>query len=85
MENVCPARHNPDKTEEHHLHVNKDHHDQVNCDRFRLFYKPFYNNLSILRSYQVTFVYCDVSRYSMQYKKSGTFKFVPQPSYLSER
>ena len=55
------------------------------CDKSVTHNKPFHIILSILRGYQVTIIYCDVSRYCIQYKKSGTFKLVPQSSYLSEQ
>ena len=42
-------------------------------------------NYHTVRDYQVTIVYCDISRYCIQYKKSGTFKLIPQSSYLSEQ
>ena len=55
------------------------------CDIFPFKQASIFTNYHIVRDYQVTIVYCDVSRCCIQYKKSGTFKLVPQPSYLSKR
>ena len=55
------------------------------CDIFPFKQASIFTNYHIIRDYQVTIVYCDISRYCIQYKKSGTFKLVPQPSYLSKQ
>ena len=55
------------------------------CDIFPFKQASISTNYHTFRDYQVTIVYCDVSRYCIQYKKSGTFELVPQSSYLSEQ
>ena len=71
------------KTKDQHTLVNNNHMINTVCDKSVTHNKPFHIILSIPRGYQVTIVYCDVSRYCIQYKKSGTFKLIPQSSYIS--
>ena len=55
------------------------------CDIFPFKQASISTNYHTVRGFQVTIVYCDVSRYYIQSKKSGTFKLVPQSGYLSEQ
>ena len=43
------------------------------CDIFPFKQASISTNYHTVRDYQVTIVYCDVGRYCIQYKKSGTF------------